>query len=44
MVKLFMQYLLFGALVAAQDGSCPLKIAEIKNYDIAFGDSVSDFG
>ena len=34
-----MQYLLFGALVAAQDGSCPLKIAEIKNYDIAFGDS-----
>ena len=34
-----MQYLLFGALAAAQDGSCPLKIAEIKNYDIAFGDS-----
>ena len=34
-----MQYLLFGALVAAQNGSCPLKIAEIKNYDIAYGDS-----
>ena len=44
MIKFWIQYLIFVALAAAQNSSCPLKIAEIKNYDIAFGDSVSDFG
>ena len=39
MIKFWIQYLIFVALAAAQNSSCPLKIAEIKNYDIAFGDS-----
>ena len=39
MIKYLIQYLIFGSLVAAQNSSCPLKIAEIMDYDIAFGDS-----